>query len=484
MFDVFGWFSSCTFKMKIAFQQLWEEKLDWDDVVPDDICKLWVLWKRKLGVLPNKQIPHCLISKDSQVLSTQLHGFSDASERAYSAVVYIRIECADGSVQVPLVSSKTKAATIKETTILRLELCGATCRLLTQLVNHTSSIIKLPPSHIYNWTDSIIVSSWITGNPCCLKAFVGNRVADILECASSNFWRHISGTPNPADCASRGLFPSELMDYELWWKGPAWLKLPLSSWPEQSHVQQVTIPEEERQVSLHTTSYNKVLSLIPVDQYSNYSRLIRITTWVSWFIHNCKAKMTKGHTMLSSYLSVWETQEAEFYWFSIVQKQRFMSDIINVNSKRKLHGSSPHLSLHPIVDEHGLLWVGGREQRSGRSCSSQHPVILHGKHTITKLLIRYEHICLLHCGPTLLSASLNRHIHMLGEHKVVRSITRTCVTSRKIATWPQSQMMGQLPSERVTQDIVFNKVGLDYAGPLLLKLGHTHKPVIVKAYVE
>ena len=61
-------------------------------------------------------------------------------------------------------------------------------------------------------------------------------------------------------------------------------------------------------------------------------------------------------------------------------------------------------------------------------------MILHGKHTITKLLIRYEHICLLHCGPTLLSVSLNRHIHMLGEHKVVRSITRTCVTSRKIAT--------------------------------------------------
>ena len=110
-------------------------------------------------------------------------------------------------------------------------------------------------------------------------------------------------------------------------------------------------------------------------------------------------------------------------------------------------------------------------------------MILHGKHTITKLLIRYEHIRLLHCGPTLLSASLNRRVHILGERKVVRSITRACVTCRKIAARPQSQMMGQLPSERVTPDIVFNKVGLDYAGPLLLKLGHTRKPVIVKAYV-
>ena len=344
--------------MKIAFQQLWQVKLDWDDVVPDDICELWVRWRRELGLLPNKQIPRCLISKDSQVLSTQLHGFSDASERAYSAVVYIRVECDDGSVQVSLVSSKTKVAPIKRTTIPRLELCGA--RLLAQLVNHTSSIIKLPPSHIYNWTDSIIVLSWITCNPRRLKTFVGNRVADILECTSPNSWRHVSGTQNPADCASRGLFPSELMDYELWWEGPVWLKLPSSSWPEQSHVQQVTIPEEEKQVSLHTTSsHNEVLPLIPVDKYSNYSRLIRVTAWVRRFIHNCKAKMIKTHTMSSSYLSVRETQEAEFYWFSIVQKQSFISDIVNINSGRKLHGSSPLLSLHPIVDERGLLRVGG-----------------------------------------------------------------------------------------------------------------------------
>ena len=47
----------------------------------------------------------------------------------------------------------------------------------------------------------------------------------------------------------------------------------------------------------------------------------------------------------------------------------------------------------------------------------------------------------------------------------------------------RTQMFGQLPCERVTPDIVFNKVGLDYAGPLLLKLGRTRKPVIVKAYV-
>lgn len=44
-------------------------------------------------------------------------------------------------------------------------------------------------------------------------------------------------------------------------------------------------------------------------------------------------------------------------------------------------------------------------------------------------------------------------------------------------------MMGQLPKERITPDAVFNRVGVDYAGPVYLKQGSVRKPVIVKAYV-
>jgi hypothetical protein len=43
--------------------------------------------------------------------------------------------------------------------------------------------------------------------------------------------------------------------------------------------------------------------------------------------------------------------------------------------------------------------------------------------------------------------------------------------------------MGQLPAERVTPDSVFSKVGVDYAGPVYIKLGATRRPTIIKAYV-
>jgi hypothetical protein len=42
-------------------------------------------------------------------------------------------------------------------------------------------------------------------------------------------WLHLTDgtlwTENPANCASRGLFPSELLVHELWWNGPRWFEI-------------------------------------------------------------------------------------------------------------------------------------------------------------------------------------------------------------------------------------------------------------------
>ena len=82
----------------------------------------------------------------------------------------------------------------------------------------------------------------------------------------------------------------------------------------------------------------------------------------------------------------------------------------------------------------------------------------------------------------LLSCALDRRYHIVGGRRAVRSVTRACITCRRTSAKPQNQVMGQLPAERVSPDLVFSKVGLDYAGPFHIKLGNTRKPTIVKAY--
>ena len=67
--------------------------------------------------------------------------------------------------------------------------------------------------------------------------------------------------------------------------------------------------------------------------------------------------------------------------------------------------------------------------------------------------------------------------------KVARSIVRQCVICRCQMCKPQNQLLGQLPLERVTPGSVFQRVGVDYAGPVKVKYGMVRKPTIVKAYI-
>lgn len=134
--------------------------------------------------------PRCYFSKETKNVSTELHGFCDASEQAYAAVVYLRMTDTDGNVQIALVTSKTKVAPIK------------------RLV-HASSCVQR------------------------FETYVGNRVSCIVELIGSGC---LQGIETPADCASRGLFPSELLDHALWWNGPTWLRMHSSAWPHQLMV--------------------------------------------------------------------------------------------------------------------------------------------------------------------------------------------------------------------------------------------------------
>ena len=166
-----------------------------------------------MNLLTEKNIPRCYFPKTAQVTSFQLHGFCDASELAYVGVVYLRMIDSSENVHIALVAAKTKAAPIKRLSIPRLELCGA--QLLAELIYHVREALRIPVQDIYAWTDSTIVLGWLDGNPRRFKTYVGNCVSHIVELVAPHQWSHVNGTQNPADCASRGLFPSKLLEHEL-----------------------------------------------------------------------------------------------------------------------------------------------------------------------------------------------------------------------------------------------------------------------------
>ena len=82
-------------------------------------------------------------------------------------------------IHTSLVMAKTKVAPIKRLTIPRLELCWAV--ILAKLIHQVAKILDIPTGRIYGWTDSLVVLSWLRGNPRRFKTFVGNRVSEIVD---------------------------------------------------------------------------------------------------------------------------------------------------------------------------------------------------------------------------------------------------------------------------------------------------------------
>jgi len=80
VFDTLGLFSPVTVKMKILLQCLWEIKIDWDDLVPEDLLEVWAQWRCELPLLSEVHVPRCYSPSGFCVSSMQLHGYSDASE--------------------------------------------------------------------------------------------------------------------------------------------------------------------------------------------------------------------------------------------------------------------------------------------------------------------------------------------------------------------------------------------------------------------
>ena len=111
-------------RAKILMQEIWIGGRDWDDTLPEEITAKVMSWLSELPMLSKIKVPRSLQSS-GKAKSVLLHVFVDASQDAYRAVVYMRIEYDDRRTSVSFVISKTKVTPLQVTSIPHLELMGA-----------------------------------------------------------------------------------------------------------------------------------------------------------------------------------------------------------------------------------------------------------------------------------------------------------------------------------------------------------------------
>jgi len=145
-------------RAKILIQATWLQRIDWDSPLRQEEAKSWSQLLEELPLLKTIRVPRW-IGCDAPESLLKLHGFADASEKAYVAVAYLRVRKPDGQIMTSLLLAKSKVAPLKRISLPRLELCAAS--LLTKVISHVVKTLKLESVRTHLWSDSTVTLGWI-----------------------------------------------------------------------------------------------------------------------------------------------------------------------------------------------------------------------------------------------------------------------------------------------------------------------------------
>jgi len=196
-----------------------------------------------------------------------------------------------------------------------------------------------------------------------------------------------------------------------------------------------------------------ISEVIPPERFSSLSKLVRVTVLVLKFIQ--RIKKTETHD-----ISMEDMNVAEKLWYKDVQTKL----------EQKEKSSSKWEQLAVFKDEQGVLRCKGRTQNSSLPYSTKFPILLQRKQHFTKLVLMQSHENVKHNGVRETLTEIRAQFWIIKGQQAVKDVLSKCVTCKKMlrrACSTQSTL--PLPSFRVSDDLAFSKVGVDFAGPLYVR---------------
>ncbi|GBM67651.1 hypothetical protein AVEN_221435-1 [Araneus ventricosus] len=428
IFDPLGLISPVVTKAKLLMQELWRLKLDWNDSLPIQLESQWKRFVMFLSTINTLNIPRYIFL--DYALKIELHGFADASEKAYGAAIYVRCLSNSGEISTNLLCSKSRIAPLKSVTIPRLELCAAV--LLAKLAQKTITSMKISFHSTVLWTDSTIVLAWIQKDPSVLKPFVRNRVSAIQNITEVSAWQHVPSKENPADIISRGIDPEKIQDCNLWWFGPSFL---------QDHsVVSPCVCSDINDNELYQREFKKTPTdpvclvvqgqeVLPIiNNCSSFTRLQRVIGWCVRFVRNAKNSLQPSKGNLTSP----ELFKSLMCLVKNVQANCFAQEIQCLKRGQQLPNSSSLINLSPFSDEQDILRVGGRLKNSNLPIERKHPILLPYNNHFSDLIINHFHVLYLHTGAEATLANIRTKFWLINGRNYVRKIIRKCVPCLKV----------------------------------------------------
>lgn len=478
-FDPLGWLAPSIILLKVFMQKLWLAGLGWDEELTPELKTEWFSYLDNFNNVKNILFPRWL-GLSNITTKIEIHGFSDASCAAYACVLYLRV-WEGNQIKVYLIAAKARVSPVKQLSIPRLELCGSV--LLAKMLHSVKHLLKIPDSQVYAWTDSTIVLAWLKKPPNTWTTFVANRTAEILTLTNNSQWHHVESINNPADLASRGLYPSDLQSSRLWWSGPDFLSKPIDIITDNLKLPETEIELKRKIVTNLCSIDNNNFADTYLTRFSKLSRLIHVTAYCLRFFNNCKFKLRSNNKNCNTYLTAPEIKNGMNVCIRLSQFKEF-NDEINLLSQGKCVSKKSKLyTLSPYLDSNNLLRVGGRLANAEVPTYLKSPIILSNHSPLSKLIISSAHEKTLHGGNQLTLNHVRQKFWIIRVKNLVKSVLRKCITCFKFRATPNLPLMGNLPEYRIKPSRPFLTSGVDFAGPFTLKLYPGRCKKFTQAYI-
>ena len=214
--------------------------------------------------------------------------------------------------------------------------------------------------------------------------------------------------------------------------------------------------------------------IIDMKRFGNKWKLLRSLAWVMRFLDNLKDAVKGKNPCKEANLTAEEMQNAEYILIRSIQRNAFSAELKYLKSDKasnnKLKPPLYVVQFNLFVDEAGIMRCRSRLKHANISLSSKTPILLPAKSQYSELLIRECHEQVFHNGTVeTLSLALQKYWILRGR-ELTKRIVRQCIVCKKLEGLPFNSVFSpDLPPFRVDDGPPFSHVGIDFAGPLMVK---------------
>ena len=495
IFHLTGKVSAVVASMKLDLQELVNRKLDWDDVIPNELSLTWEKNFEVMKEIGSLRFRRAIVPEDAVNLNINTLDFGDASQSLVCVCIYARFLRRNGQYSCQLIFSRTRVVP-RGMTMPRAELYAA-------LINtHTGEIVKRSLQHWHTssikFTDSQVALHWICNEDKPLKQWVGNRVVEILRFTSKQQWHYIQTTDMIADIGTRkGTTIKDVDQSSVWTNGYQWMQNDSTTFKmstaEELRLNETEISEanKEHKVQVH---HNK--PIIPEDVQNRYtfskylidpnhrtfSSVVRILAYVMRYINILSDRVKKQPAKLhQTTLTTKEIRRAEKYFF-----QKGCDEV------KKFLPSSKYSKIS--TDKDGLLIYTGRilptsevtvvgkfTNSMKNLCPTSFCVPIIDRHSpVTFSLvsdIHWNNNISRHAGIETTYRLVLKSVYIIVGRQLIKLIKRNCQRCRYLEKRTVEVAMGPASTYNLTIALGFYYTQLDLSGPHLSYSPH-HKRTV------